>query len=94
MSRRWLVAVVGLVLIAAAVFSFAGGHHHDHGTLAPQADCAVCAWHLSAAADLPVDFTSSLGTPCTVEPTFVQQVEPATIFVLSTASRAPPILPV
>jgi hypothetical protein len=75
---------------------FAGNlhHHHDHGVLDVDGHCAACTLHISGVANVPLVFTpipviSEVEIPLSP----CHSITPRSLFLLSSASRAPPITP-
>jgi hypothetical protein len=93
MKARTFTFAVCLLYVMVALFAGNLPHHHDHGTLAPDSHCAACTWHLNSVTDTPLVFTPVLVSEVEVPLPQCNSVAPRTVFILSSASRAPPAVP-
>ena len=90
MKSRSVSAILGVILFAVAVLCGAL-HDHQHGTLAPDHQCAACAWTLTATAIMPV-VSVVVARPILERALPVAESAPLEpLFVISSASRAPPL---
>jgi hypothetical protein len=93
MKHRFTNVVVCLLYLSVALVFGVVHHHHNDGPLGDHHDCAACAWHLNAAADVP--WVAPITFGCVLE-TALLLFEAAPLHTPTysfSPSRAPPVTP-
>jgi hypothetical protein len=88
-----MVGLVGLLYLSVALV-FGVVHHHEHDCpVGDHHDCAACAWHINAVADVPLVpslvFISVIETPLLL----LDRTPPSALSFAFSPSRAPPVTP-
>ena len=89
MKLRFITLTVALLYALLALPGMVE-HHHADGRPGSHQDCAACVWLLNATTDTPVTVVSvarPVTTPHLLTP---QPVLVSAVFLIATASRAPP----
>lgn len=92
-KSRIMAVVVGLLYLSVALV-FGVVHHHEHDVpLGDHHDCAACAWHISAVADVPLVPVLVFGSVVENALLLLDRTSHSAVSFAFSPSRAPPVTP-